>query len=573
MSLLLDALKQAEVAKSQTGTKTDGDRREPHMDRGASDGPPTLDTLTFSPDVPLDAPTAGQQPLPEALDPGRGKADRRDAAAAAQRRPGQRQAAQLFAVKRDGRTRADNLRLGLYGLAAVLGLTVGGMYLRDWLMPPVPIRPLAPLSLGHAPAKTVDGMEPAAAPAPTATVGPAAATVAATKPDGPIAPAPTVADATAKPQPPVPVVPAGSGTPPPQAPAQATSAVPSPPGRAAAAGGGDAGGNRGGATAGSAATADTVKPVPATAVAATAATALAGAGTAPRAAAAPMPGATSNPPPVADNRPAAAARPAAPAAAAALEPLDDPLPPVKPLPVRTPGSKAVVPPVRPPGSLSGPPRRLPMVSPAKGTVIALGEENTIKVRPETGPAAPDPAVMDGYAALLQGDYPTAKRHYDQALASDPLNVDAVLGLATVAAATGDRAVALRYYRRALELDPNNATALAGMAATKGAGGQSGDESGLRSELAQRPDPALHFALGNEYAAQSRWAEAQQSYFDAFRLDSANPDYAYNLAVALDQLDKTEPALNYYRKAEELSRGRTAHFDRAALRTRIGQLER
>lgn len=571
MSLLLDALKQAEVAKSQTGTKSDGDRREPHMDRAGGEGPPTLDSLTFSPEVPLDAPTAGQQPLPEALDPGRGKADRRDSAAAAQRRPGQRQAAQLFAVKRDGRTRADNLRLGLYGLAAVLGLTVGGMYLRDWLMPPLPMRPLPPLSLGHATGRPVDGADPgtpAAAGGPTPIVGAAPDIAAASPPPvaDPIAKSPPVADSTAKPQPPVPVAPAGSGTTPPQAPALAAAAPPNPPGRpaGAATGAGQSGGS-----------ASETNGKPGASVGTTATAAALTAAAAP-AAAAPMPGAPSIPQPTGDVRAAAAAVPKPGVSAAAPSPqeaIDDPLPPVKPLPVRTPGSKAVVPPSRPAGSLSGPPRRLPMVSPAKGTVIALGDENTIKVRPESGPAAPDPAVMDGYAALLQGDYPTAKRNYDKVLSSDPLNVDAVLGLATVAAATGDRAVALRYYRRALELDPNNATALAGMAATKGSAGAAGDESGLRSEIAQRPDPALHFALGNEYAAQSRWADAQQSYFDAFRLDSANPDYAYNLAVALDQLDKSEAALTYYRKADELSRGRTAHFDRASLRTRISQLER
>jgi len=280
--------------------------------------------------------------------------------------------------------------------------------------------------------------------------------------------------------------------------------------------------------------------------------------------------------------PATVSNPAAPAQSTARKPAgappmlvegaDDPLPPIKPLPPRTPAA-ALPPPGRAPRSLANPPRRLPSAAPASEIgALSIGGDNTIRVKPESGPVALDPALLEGYTALVGGDYPIAKRAYDQAAANDPSNVDALLGLATVAAATGDRSVALRHYRRVLELDPGNATAMAGLAATRGASGTPGDESALRSEIAQRPDPALHFALGNEFAAQARWADAQQAYFDAYRLDGANPDFAYNLAVALDQLDQSEPALTYYRKAEELARKRGAHFDKAALRSRIAQLE-
>jgi tetratricopeptide (TPR) repeat protein len=51
-------------------------------------------------------------------------------------------------------------------------------------------------------------------------------------------------------------------------------------------------------------------------------------------------------------------------------------------------------------------------------------------------------------------------------------------------------------------------------------------------LAAQPDsPTLNFALGNLYAQQGRWNDAQQAYFRAFAGDGDNPDYQFNLASA------------------------------------------
>ena len=84
---------------------------------------------------------------------------------------------------------------------------------------------------------------------------------------------------------------------------------------------------------------------------------------------------------------------------------------------------------------------------------------------------------------------------------------------------------------------------------------------------------LYFTLGNQYAAQARWAEAQEAYFRAFTAEPDNPDYNYNLAVSLDQLRQRKPALEYYRKAIALGASRPAAFDLARARARAGELER
>lgn len=182
----------------------------------------------------------------------------------------------------------------------------------------------------------------------------------------------------------------------------------------------------------------------------------------------------------------------------------------------------------------------------------------------------DPDLALAYNSLLSGQRSEAKRLYAIVAERDPFNVDALLGLATIAANQGDLNAVERYYRRALELEPQNAAALAGLASIRQPGGPS--ESQIKFELARTPDsPQLHFALGNQLANQGRWDEAQQAYFDAFSLDAGNPDYTYNLAVSLDQLGQSKQAATYYRKALDLAKNRSARFRSADVGSRLSEL--
>ncbi len=98
------------------------------------------------------------------------------------------------------------------------------------------------------------------------------------------------------------------------------------------------------------------------------------------------------------------------------------------------------------------------------------------------------------------------------------------------------------------------------------------ESRVKTMLAADPDAeALHFTLGNQLAQQGRWAEAQAAYFKAFAADPENADFAFNLAVSLDHLRQSKPALDYYRRAIALAEKRSASFDVAAARNRVAQL--
>jgi tetratricopeptide (TPR) repeat protein len=98
------------------------------------------------------------------------------------------------------------------------------------------------------------------------------------------------------------------------------------------------------------------------------------------------------------------------------------------------------------------------------------------------------------------------------------------------------------------------------------------ETRLKQLIARDPSPFQFFTLGNLYADQSLWAQAQQSYFQAYHLEQSNPDYAYNLAVALEHLSQSRLALGFYRRALQLAsaRGR-ANFNLPQAQERISSL--
>ena len=177
-----------------------------------------------------------------------------------------------------------------------------------------------------------------------------------------------------------------------------------------------------------------------------------------------------------------------------------------------------------------------------------------------------------YSALLAGDGESAAEAYRAVLGHEPGNRDARLGLAAAAARVGRWDEAARHYTRILATHPGDTVARAALIAIHEEDPVRG-ESRLKALLRSEPEGAhLHFDLGNLYAAQSRWPEAQQSYFTAYRLDRGNADYAYNLAVSLDHLAQPASALGLYREAVDLSRSRPGGFETAAAQRRIADLE-
>ncbi len=187
--------------------------------------------------------------------------------------------------------------------------------------------------------------------------------------------------------------------------------------------------------------------------------------------------------------------------------------------------------------------------------------------------APSSVAAEGYAALQAGNLAAARAAYERSLRAEPRNIDAMLGLAAIALREGRAEDAETGYLRILEVDPRNAEAHAALAGLRGGSDPVRAESQIKSLLALQPDmPALHFALGNLYARQHRWSEAQQAYFRATTADGDNPDYLFNLAVSLDQLHQPRLAADYYRRALKAAETRQAAFDRAMATHRLGELK-
>lgn len=191
----------------------------------------------------------------------------------------------------------------------------------------------------------------------------------------------------------------------------------------------------------------------------------------------------------------------------------------------------------------------------------------------------DPRLQEAYTLFRDGDLATAMQHYQSVISDTPDNRDALLGLAAIALQRQDPQQARSLYARLLELNPRDHLARTGLVQSIGSLSPAEKENTLRDMLSSAPESApLHFALGNVYAEQQRWQDAQAAYFDALlqaRRSSSeplNPDYAFNLAVSLERLGQSKAALEYYREAQNLARTTRGSFDAALLNQRLATLE-
>ncbi len=188
-------------------------------------------------------------------------------------------------------------------------------------------------------------------------------------------------------------------------------------------------------------------------------------------------------------------------------------------------------------------------------------------------------MLSAYQAFSRGEDATAQQQYRQVLQRDVRSVDALLGMAAIAQRQGRDADAVGWYQKVLDIEPRNTIALSAMVVAAINSPQAnadvvGTESRIKSMLAQQPEAAnLHAALGNLFAAQNQWTSAQGAYFDASRFAPNNADYAFNLAISLDQLGKSNLALKQYQRALDLlNKSGASSPDRATLEARIQALQ-
>ncbi|MBK7676879.1 tetratricopeptide repeat protein [Accumulibacter sp.] len=216
----------------------------------------------------------------------------------------------------------------------------------------------------------------------------------------------------------------------------------------------------------------------------------------------------------------------------------------------------------------------PVSSPARGQAAStLPRQEAALFRASNSRAKQDQTLNQAYEAWQANRLDDARRGYDQVLRSDPWNTDALLGLAAIATRQGQAERAQELYLRVLEADPGDVTAQAALISLRGHSETGQSESRLKTLLAGQPDAsALHFALGNLYARQGRWTEAQQAYFQAYALEPDNGDYLFNVAVSLDHLRQSKLAAQYYRMALSAAETRRSAFNTDAAGKRILELQ-
>lgn len=234
--------------------------------------------------------------------------------------------------------------------------------------------------------------------------------------------------------------------------------------------------------------------------------------------------------------------------------------------IDTQAAATATPPAASPKKASSP------AQPARESEPPRRDDSPIEIKQQKIAEQIDPLLLDAYSAYQRGELGLAQQMYLALFQKDARNTDVLLGLATIAQQQGNNLISAQYYARILELDPRNAAANAGMSALKT--DDENVESRLKNLLREQGNSAaLHFALGNLYAGQSRWSEAQQVYFNAYTLEPGNPEFAFNLAVSLDHLGQRQLAAQHYQHALQFDPSHRAGFDHAQIELRVKELTR
>ncbi|WP_027389720.1 tetratricopeptide repeat protein [Chrysiogenes arsenatis] len=152
--------------------------------------------------------------------------------------------------------------------------------------------------------------------------------------------------------------------------------------------------------------------------------------------------------------------------------------------------------------------------------------------------------------LIHGRFQEADLHYQSILDRYPAHRGAQLGVASAATMQGKLQRAATQLRQILELHPTDPFALAGLAMFVPVTNRERHESGLKQALEATPEVAeLHFALGNFYANQERWPEAELSYRHAVALAPLQiTTYFFNHAIALEYVGDYSAAVASYQRA-------------------------
>lgn len=186
-------------------------------------------------------------------------------------------------------------------------------------------------------------------------------------------------------------------------------------------------------------------------------------------------------------------------------------------------------------------------------------------------------TVTAYQHYIEGELDLAASVYDQAIQRDAFNIDANLGMGAVQLELQNFSSALRYFERVLSIDAFNVYALDKtieittlLLANQDKAGVVTDRQLPSSKDYVSGEARDYFQLGQIYAGKSKWAEAQQAFFQAHSMDRQSDIYAYHLAIALDNMQKSELAVGYYETI--LARRNAVSLDYQQVESRVAAIK-
>ncbi|GAB3732486.1 tetratricopeptide repeat protein [Silanimonas algicola] len=210
---------------------------------------------------------------------------------------------------------------------------------------------------------------------------------------------------------------------------------------------------------------------------------------------------------------------------------------------------------------------------ATGDVAGAGEalDAALAVAPERA----DLLTLRGYLDLQGRDLAKAEARLSDALAQDPNQFPAYVALAHLALARGDRTEAERHVAFAKRIDAEHPRVLL-LEAMLAAGRPDQAERvlPLLTAAAERApnDPLVLSALGMAFLERQHFAFAEQTLRKALALTDASPALHAPLIAALDAQGKGEEALAVAGAWVAQAGSPAAHWHRAQLRLRAGQVD-
>ena len=195
-------------------------------------------------------------------------------------------------------------------------------------------------------------------------------------------------------------------------------------------------------------------------------------------------------------------------------------------------------------------------------------DSQLQIQRNTLRPSVDADIMRGYQALGQNQFAQAREAYSQALTRNPTQRDALLGIAYVHQALGNTDQAISTLRRLVELYPRDSDGMSALYLI-GGGDLITEETRFKQLLERSEHPAaVHYTLGVLYYEQNRFGEAERAFSRATSLSPMQPDYAYNLALALDRIGRSREAARQYVVALNLANQTSAVFSRDLARARL-----